>query len=561
MAVRVRGPHPFAVRTFDKQPWIIALVMLLAFARALTNGYTYDETLVIARAGPFLGSGAVGTLFSRDYFAASFEGTWRPLVTFSYMVDHVFGTAPAIAKTQSLLWHLAAALLLLAFTRRILPAPNRAFALVAALLFAVHPVVTETVDNASFREDSLVTVFVLGALLWAERGATGRALFAYALALLSKESAVVMPLLWLGFVVVGADTDGFARALHQRLARLGLFAVVTLGYLALRFGPMNVAGTYGRHPGGSLATTVGGMPTVFAHYLRLVALPWPLCADYGGFFAFEDRSVTTWIPAVLVGVAFAGAIAVTALRGQRGIAYGLGWFALALGPVANIVPIPVPAAERFLYLPLVGIAVAAAFATARIVPRLSLPGQTTTRALGWLVVLIWIGIANRRHLDWRDDATLAAATLSVNPQSCRAHSAVGGDLFTHGINTRSAVLLQDALAHHDRALALCPEGTLEPAQLSIFYTRRGATRTLLDQVGAARADLDAAIRLNPGAALPVAWLGYLQFLRGDSESAARLLHRALVELGPPDAATQEVAAQYQGQIGPRPPSPARQGRP
>ena len=102
---------------------------------------------------------------------------------------------PAVFKADSLLWHIVAALLLMAFTRRLLPEARRRWAIVAGLLFVLHPITAETVDNASFREDSLVTVFTLATLILALDRRPALALVTYGLGLLSKESAVMAPAL------------------------------------------------------------------------------------------------------------------------------------------------------------------------------------------------------------------------------------------------------------------------------------------------------------------------------------------------------------------------------
>ena len=60
---------------------LVAALAVLVYARSLANGFSYDEDLVIVQAQRFLQSGAVGVLFGKRYFAASLEGTWRPVCT------------------------------------------------------------------------------------------------------------------------------------------------------------------------------------------------------------------------------------------------------------------------------------------------------------------------------------------------------------------------------------------------------------------------------------------------------------------------------------------------
>ena len=151
----------------------------------------------------------------------------------------------------------------MAFTRRLLPEARRRWVLVAGLVFVLHPITAETVDNASFREDSLVTVFTLATLILALDRRPALALVAYALGLLSKESAVMAPallaLLRLGRFdrqiprAFGAPEPAAARAPGARLGRtiveLIPYGVVTIIYLAIRFGPLNTPVAYARYPG------------------------------------------------------------------------------------------------------------------------------------------------------------------------------------------------------------------------------------------------------------------------------------------------------------------------
>jgi hypothetical protein len=520
---------------------VVVGIVVAVFARSLANGFTYDEPLVLVQPQVFLKSTDFGALVTRDYFSATLEGTWRPFCTLTYMLDALVAFTPAVFKAQSLLWHAGAACLVTALARRLLPAKHARFALVAGLVFALHPVTTEAVDNASFREDSLVTFWTVATLLLALGGRRAWSLVAFALGLLSKESAVVAPVLLAMLRLAGpAELRKPPRAVAREL--LPLLAVLAV-YLAIRFGPMKTVGQYALHPGGTLAGTLAGMPAVWAHYLRLLVWPWPLCADYTGYFAFGRVPVSTWLPGALAVLAFAAGLGLAARRGQRGIALGLAWFALALGPVSNLVPVPVPAAERFLVLPLAGIALAAAAAAAALSERL-LPGRwRTLRAAGVLVLVVFAVAINVRHGAWRDDASLWGATVAVNPRACGAQSAVGGILLQRGVEESSAPLLRDAVAHQELALSLCADRA-DPMRAAMIYTRLGAGEAMLAHLPAARAALGRALMLSPRDGLAAVWLGYVHYLQGDVAGAAGLLKYAIIDLGPPDASVSEVARRY-----------------
>lgn len=527
---------------------IVAVLAVAAYVRSLANDFTYDEGLVIVRAQPFLQSWSLETLFSPLYFGAAQEGTWRPICTLTYMIDAAIAMHPAVFRAQSLLWHLGAAWLLMAFARRLLPARHRPFALAAGLFFALHPVTTETVDNPSFREDGLATFFVLATLILALDERAGRrrlALLTFALGLLSKESAIVTPALLaaIRFGRLGGEPAPARPAWREQALELGPYLGVAAIYLGVRFGPMSIPMAYARYPGGSFLAALTGLPAIWAYYLRLVVVPWPLCADYTGFFRFGRQPLFPTLGGVGAVAAFIGLLVWAARRGQRLVAFGLAWFLVCLLPVSNLVPMPIPAAERFLYLPLAGIALALASGLALAAELLGARAVRFGLGIGAALLTTYLVLANLRHADWRDDETLWRATAATNPRSCGAQSAVGGNLLSKGMAAEDPALLREAARRQELALALCSERS-DIYRAAMIHTRLGAARVLLGHRAEARVSFERAMRLFPGYALPVVWLGYVAYLEGNKDQAALLLQRALIELGPPDATVADVARRY-----------------
>jgi hypothetical protein len=546
-SVERRGAPP------DVGPWwgtprgaaiVVGLLAVVAFARALANDFTYDEGLVLARAAPFLQSGDFGALVSKRYFAASFEGTWRPFCTLTYMLDASLSMQPLTFKADDLVLHVAAALLVMALCRRLLPERHRRWAIVAGLVFALHPVTTETVDNASFREDALVTVFTTATLLLALAGRPWLALATFALGLLSKESAIVAPAL-LALIRVGRLGDPRPpRPSLAALAReLAPYGVVAGAYLAIRFGPLQTPMAYATYPGGSFGAALARQPAVWTHDLRLLVVPWPLCAELTGAFPFGRQPLGLFAGALAVVLGYVAFIVAAAWRGQRALAFGLAWFLVALLPVSNLLPMPIPAAERFLYLPLVGIAIAAAAGVGILAERMSRRAKAVGLTAAAGVLATYVVLVNLRHGDWKDDNALWRATVAVNPNSCGAQSAVGGRLLTLGMENHDPKALYESAARQQIALSLCPEST-DAFRAGITYTRLGGARALLGQRTAARDAFERATQLAPGYALPYAWLGYLAHAEGDRDGAAAFLKRAVIDLGPPDGSVAAVVRLY-----------------
>ena len=542
---------------------VVAAAVAVAFGAALLNRFTYDDRMVIQEAEPlFRDLPLWETLLSTDYFLASHESTYRPVVTLSYALDYaVGGLSPWVYHLQSVLWHLGCALLVMALARRLLGAAQRNAALVAGLLFAVHPVLTEAVDNASFREDPLATFFALLALMLALRG-TRRALLgalaSYALALLAKESALVTPLLLVGCRLCLADER---RPRLEVVREVIGFAAVTGLFLVIRFGVMASAPDYGDYPGGSLGAAILGTPRILVRYLRLLIVPWPLCADYSGVFDFPPR------PAVLVAsllpLLVLTALAAWSLRHRRLLALGVAWFFAALGPVLNLVPIPVPAAERFLYLPFVGATLCAAVGWSWLEPRLEGRRRLVAAAVLVVVLLGLAGLANVRHPDWRDNQRLWSQTVQHQPRAWGARHGLGVEFKERGELERAARELEASLAARPtrsaRALITNDLGivygmqnrlddsarllreTLKDSPHAKTYLNLGITLMRMKDFAGAEAAMREAVKRNPLYGRGFATLATLKIQQGNLVEAAEHLEKAR-RIAPRDSAVTAATA-------------------
>ena len=364
---RVQGPGR---ATFHALPAMWLVLMAIAFVSylpALWNGFTYDDRTVISDAEHLLSHLSLAPkLLSSEYFALSGEATFRPAVTLTYMIDrNLGGGAPWVFHLDSVLWHVAAVALVFALLLRLRAGSRPAG--VIALLFALHPALTEAVDSVSFREDVLSTALGLAALLLLlrarelERSGAGRYLLAaitLLLAQLAKESAFVfvaiIPItLW--FLAPPEPSRQRVRAfLHANRPALTATTAAGLAFLILRFVVFPSVGAYGNRPGGSLWTGAATGVLAIGQYVRLLFVPAPLCADYRGVIAavtsvFDGR---LWVAAAAI-VAIVS-LAWFARRSAPLFTWGVTIFFIGLAPVANLVPIPMPIAERFVYLPYIG---------------------------------------------------------------------------------------------------------------------------------------------------------------------------------------------------------------
>ncbi len=409
--------------------WLALLaIAFVAYLPSLWNRFSYDDRTVISDADYLLSHLSLAPrLLSSDYFALSGEATYRPTVTLTYMIDrNLGGGAPWVFHLDSVAWHVAAVALVFALLLRLRAGSRPAGAI--ALLFAVHPALTEAVDSVSFREDVLCTALALAALLAfvraRERPGTGRYLLAGAtllLAQLAKESAFVfvalIPITLWRLEPPEPSRQRVRAFLGAHRAALTATAAAGLAFLILRFVVFPSRGTlYGSHPAGSFWTRPATGALAIGQYVKLLFVPAPLCADYRGVIAPVHSMLDgrLWLSAAAI-VAIVS-LAWLARRVAPLVTWGVATFLIGLAPVANIVPIPVPIAEHFLYLPYIGGLTALVFGVEHLRRTVGqrLPAWTPRLALVLAACLLAF-LTWRRHGVWKDNETLWSATLADHP--------------------------------------------------------------------------------------------------------------------------------------------------
>jgi protein O-mannosyl-transferase len=400
---------------------------VIVYLGALWNRWAWDDLPIIYNNAFVHSPGALWRAFGATYWPASLGGgMYRPLPLASYALDWQLASV-AWFHAVNLVWHAAASMAVALVARRW--SGDRA-ALVAGLIFAVHPVHVEAVANIVGRAELMAAVFtVLAVYAAVERDSLGWSLMATAAALLSKENGAVVPALiaWAWLLGVGQ------RPNPRRMAAYAAgWAVLGAAYVAVRTTVLEpYAGIYSQAAQFIGATSFDKRLTAiaaFADFSRLLLFPLTLRVDYSP----NERTLVT---SVLDGrfalglaclAAWAAVIAVAVRRGRRVEAYGLGWIGIALLPVANLLfPAGVLIAERTLYLPSIGLVLAAGAALVR------LPRPRLKAAVAVLVAAGGLRTALRVPV-WRDMVTVVLSEFVDSPRSFDGPSRmVGIYLFQH----------------------------------------------------------------------------------------------------------------------------------
>ena len=426
---------------------------LLAFSNSFSAGLALDNQLLIT-GDPRIqddSAGNVSQIFQHTFWWPNGEaGIYRPLTTLSYLFNYAIlgnGAHPAGYHWINLLLHTGNVLLVFALSLRLFTrAPDRAFplALSTAALWAVHPVLTESVTNIVGRADLLAGMAVLAGfwmyLKSAESAGSRRLAWLTGLAaattagVFSKESAVVLP----GVIVLYEIAFHFSEA-RARLRSILLGCAATILPIALMLLQRALVLSasppaefpFVDNPIAGASFWIGRLTAikVLARYLRLAMWPIKLSADYSySEIPLARGSLADWTAWIAIAIA----LCVVALFWKRSrLAFFFACFGfLNLLPASNLLfPIGTIMAERLLYLPLAGWLACLALAIDSAARR-----SRHAHLAPILVALISIGFAARtwvRNLDWKDDLTMANASVQTSPGSFKVHRLLAAALFQY----------------------------------------------------------------------------------------------------------------------------------
>lgn len=440
--------------------WIalaLAAMACLLYGPSWHYGFVGDDSRVILQnAWTQQGLSALPNVVSHSLYFGAVPvngGLYRPIAGAYYVIVGAIVDlrASGYHLAQLALYGLNVATAFLFLTRlrpRALAVP-----IVATLLFLVHPIHTEVVNNIKSADEMLCLEFLLvSAIAWLQFADTNdrrwfyAAVVSYALAAGSKETAVPMvvalPALWYFF-----RARDVVRSLRASVPfALVAVAFVTLRYLVLSREPETAIVTILNNALVGIPDRAGQLATAIAYlgrYVRMLLWPHPLSFDYTfsalPMHTFADPWV--WLSIAVIGVCLA--VLVLGFRSRRVEAFAVLWCAAAMAPVSNIFfLISTNFGERLLYLPsLLACYIAAVwlFRAARVVVADAAPASLarTLRspkvAVPLAVVLMVSSVAAaRRTREWHDQIALFKADVRKFPNSARLQNYFGNLLYFEG---------------------------------------------------------------------------------------------------------------------------------
>jgi protein O-mannosyl-transferase len=430
-------------------PLIAVVAIGLAYVRAPGLAFVYDDGHIV-RTNPYI----TDVRYVPNYFTEPIwtnllmaqKNYYRPVFLLWLLGNYeAFGINPIGWHVTSLLLHLGNAVLLyllaLRFTRQ------HFAALAASLFFGLHPVQVENVVWVSASTEILGTFLALGALLCYLRSledASRRALllsastFLYALAVLTKETAIILPAIiflheWLGRPASLAPrvsrprAAAFLAALRESLP----FGVAALAYLDARIAVLGGLG----HVVVPMTARASMMtiPSMLQAYLVHIVWPARLSAFYDYPYVTEFSARGVLLPLVII-VALALALFV-AVRKTPGAQLAAIWMVLPLLPALDISVFPRGEFlhDRYLYHPMIGVALLIGIGLAALAQRWTAREPRLATYAAAAVVTMALGIATFHQTGfWTDDFALYSRGVAIAPRSGFANNNLGALLLNRG---------------------------------------------------------------------------------------------------------------------------------
>jgi len=496
-------------------------------------------------------------------FTTRWASYWIPLTWISYMVDvQIFGAEPGMMHVTNVLLHIANTWLLFVWLRRTTGAEWRSG--LAAALFAVHPLHVESVVWITERKDVLSTLFLLLTLLaytkYVKQRSTAApvAMYVWALAgLMSKPMLVTLPPMlllcdiWpLGRVRLDQRT-GWAGVIREKwpMFALAIAASVTAFVTQESARIANEVLPLGLRVSNALVS--------YLIYLRQAIWPTGLIVNYS-----YPSSIPVWQPVVAAGILIAVSLAAWRAARSRGyVAMGWFWYLGTLVPVIGLVQVGLqPRADRFTYVPLIGIFIVLAWAAGELAARR--PSMRT--AIVGVAVLLVAGCAvmSRQQIEyWRDGVTLWTRAIEVTPpeQAAQQRFELGAELLRRNRASEAIPNLAEALrvlpaftgAHATLGDAYKQEGRIADAQteyetalrlddsLPEIHNSLGAILATAAKIDEALPHFEAAVRLKPNLESAQVNLGVALARLGRKDDAIRALNAAL-QINPSNTQAQRV---------------------
>src|SRR5436190_883020 len=477
--------------------FFIAIIAFIIYAHSVSFGYVYDDrTVTVQNRMVTAGVDSIGVIFKSDYWYGFSENEdmikedksgviYRPVSLVMFALEwELFSDTPAIGHLMNVLFYAATCFLLFLVLVHLFKGYHLAVPFICALLYTVHPVHTEVVSNIKSRDEIMCMFFgVLSALMFLRYNLSNQLKFliagtaAFFLSLLSKETGIT-------FLVAIPLILFFSQGLQLKKLSVNLLGLVIMtGLYFFIKAQLNIGiSTAGRIDFfDNIMVTANGFSErygtafyILLKYLAIQIFPHPLVSDYS-YAQLEVKALTdvTALFSLLIHAA-AGIYALLGIRKRKLASFAILFYLVTLAPVANIFFLVASnMAERFLYIPSLGICVLLTLllvrlfktnpVTASLQPVANYLSSKKSLLTAAIVLAALFSLKTFfRSSDWKSDVSLFGNDVKNSPKSARLHYGYGAAMIA-AIDSAKLTLpevdaiVDEGIGEIQSALAIYPQ--------------------------------------------------------------------------------------------------------
>lgn len=508
----------FSLSKWLKKSWSTLILILIAgigvYINGLNNEFLSDDIAAIPEST---------TLDSFKYVWSYPPVILRPF--FYFVINQVFGRIPIAYRLLNLSFHLGSGLLIYLIVYLL---TSNLPALIASLLFMVHPLQTEAVTWISGGPYAQYTFFLLLSLalyILAQRQKDKKlyitSVVGFLFALMSSEKALAFPLILLTFVISFEQLKTVWKKLIPYFLLGGAWVVI----YATRIGQRVTELAEKHYQAPTRLNPLYQIPVALSSYLRLLFWPDKLSLYHTELHFSEAefglRFILVLAFLLLIGLSF---------KRYRKIFFWLSFFVLALSPTLTPFGISWIVAERYAYPAAIGIYVSLALVLESIVKK------TKSLAPIWVGLFIILGLLSwrtvKRNIDWKNQDNLWLAAARTSPSSAQNHNNLGDYYARHGD-------LQKALEEFQLAIDLLPGYADAYHNKANVYQQMGKPEKAAEHY-------QKALEFNPQLWQSHQNLAGLYWQAGQKDKSLEHLKKA-VEINPDNQNLQNLLRQLSGQ--------------
>jgi protein O-mannosyl-transferase len=328
--------------------FLFFVLIFLTYHQIIQSPFFWDDELIVVENKVLRNPSGLSDIFGSDIFGEKIQKHkgnffYRPITTCSYIIDYqLYKLNPTGYNISNILWYFFSVISIYLLVLKLMR--SQRLALITGIIFCIHPVFHENVSSVSCRGESIMLLFFsLSFLFFIEKKKNKYfyflSLFLYIMALLSKENAVVLPLILMAWLLLIRS-----MRFHKALLQSAPFLSVMILYIVVRIF------LYGNTSSINLSMIAEAdiheriytVPLIIFSYLKILLFPYQYHWEYH-FVLREFHTWSMWAFILLISVLLFSYL----LKGKRYpfFYFFIFWFFAGLAPVLNIYP-PLTASLR-----------------------------------------------------------------------------------------------------------------------------------------------------------------------------------------------------------------------